>query len=57
MGLLLDVLDLIEDKHDGFFAAELPDDDLQLVRDAHGRPRGARVQERMKPIADPATFP
>jgi hypothetical protein len=57
VGLLLDVLDLIEDKHDGFFAAELPDDDLQLVRDAHGRPRGARVQERMKPIADPATFP
>ena len=44
---LLDVLDIIKDRHDGTLAypQELPDDDLRLLRDAHGRRRGARLQD------------
>ena len=36
---LLDVLDIVKDQVDGTLVVpqELPDDDLRLVRDAHGR--------------------
>ena len=36
---LLDVLDIVKDQVDGTLAyrEELPDDDLRLLRDAHGR--------------------
>ena len=43
---LLDVLDIVKDQVDGTLVVpeELPDDDLRLVRDAHGRPRRPRLQ-------------
>ena len=40
------MLDIVKDQHrrDARVPQELPDDDLRLVRDAHGRPRRARLQ-------------
>ena len=44
---LLDVLDIDQGqaRRDARVPQELPDDDLRLVRDAHGRRRGARLQD------------
>ena len=43
---LLDVLDIVKDqpRRHARLPQELPDDDLRLVRDAHGRRRRARLQ-------------
>ena len=57
---LLDVLDIVKDKRrrDARLSQELPDDDLRLLRHAHGRRRRARLQGRgCTPIVDAGHVP